>query len=86
MSAESLRIGGDRFDSAMIRYIRDKDNLIIGEKTAEEIKVNIGAAYVEEDKEYEVRGRKCYLRFTENLVMTSRRQLRLFPNLLNASS
>ena len=45
--SKSLRIGGDRFDNALIRYIRDKYNLIIGEKTAEEIKVNIGAAYVE---------------------------------------
>lgn len=82
--SKSLRIGGDRFDSAMIRYIRDKYNLIIGEKTAEEIKMNIGAAYVEEDKEYEVRGRSVISGLPKNLVMTSRETIEAFSEPLNA--
>ncbi|MGB4372662.1 MAG: rod shape-determining protein [Halanaerobiales bacterium] len=82
--SKSLRIGGDRFDNALIRYIRDKYNLIIGEKTAEEIKVNIGAAYVEEDKEYEVRGRSVISGLPKNLVMTSRETVEAFSEPINA--
>lgn len=77
---ESLRIGGDRFDEALIRYIRDKYNLIIGEKTAEEIKVNIGAAFVEEgeNEEYEVRGRSVITGLPTNLILTSRETVEAF--------
>lgn len=82
--SKSLRIGGDRFDSALIRYIRDKYNLIIGEKTAEEIKVNIGAAYVEEDREYEVRGRSVISGLPKNLVITSRETVEAFSEPINA--
>ena len=76
--SESLRIGGDRFDDAIIRYIRDRYNLIIGEKTAEEIKVNIGAAYVEEDQEYEVRGRSVITGLPTNLILTSKETVEAF--------
>ena len=82
--SKSLRIGGDRFDNALIRYIRDKYNLIIGEKTAEEIKVNIGAAYVEEDREYEVRGRSVISGLPKNLVITSRETVEAFSEPINA--
>lgn len=82
--SKSLRIGGNRFDSALIRYIRDKYNLIIGEKTAEEIKVNIGAAYVEEDREYEVRGRSVISGLPKNLVITSRETVEAFSEPINA--
>lgn len=82
--SKSLRIGGDRFDSTLIRYIRDKYNLIIGEKTAEEIKVNIGAAYVEEDREYEVRGRSVISGLPKNLVITSRETVEAFSEPINA--
>ena len=40
----SVRIGGNRFDEAIISYIRKKYNLLIGEQTAEEIKIGIGSA------------------------------------------
>ncbi|MFW6034622.1 MAG: rod shape-determining protein [Halothermotrichaceae bacterium] len=82
--SESLRIGGDRFDEAMIRYIRDKYNLIIGDKTAEEIKMNIGAAYVEENKEYEVRGRSVVSGLPKNLVLTSEETIEAFQEPINA--
>jgi len=42
---ESIRVAGDRFDEAIIRYIRKRHNLLVGERTAEEIKINIGSAY-----------------------------------------
>jgi rod shape-determining protein MreB len=58
--AESLRIAGNEFDEAIIRYVRHKENLLIGDRTAEEIKMKVGAALVtrpEDVREVEVRGR-----------------------------
>jgi len=43
--SSSIRIAGDTFDDAIIRYVRKKYNLIIGEKTAEQVKKSIGCAY-----------------------------------------
>ena len=57
---KSLRIGGDHFDEAIIRYIRREYNLMIGERTAEEIKIKIGTAYPrgrKEDESLDIRGR-----------------------------
>ena len=54
----SVRIGGNRFDEAIINYIRKKYNLLIGEQTAEEIKIAIGSALpMEDERHMEVRGR-----------------------------
>ena len=56
--AESVRIGGDRFDEAIIAYVRRQYNMLIGEATAERIKHTIGTAYPgHEVKEIEVVGR-----------------------------
>ena len=40
----SIRVGGDQFEDAIIRYLRKKDNLLIGEKTAEQVKITLGGA------------------------------------------
>ena len=56
----SLRVGGDKFDEALIRFVRREYSLMIGERTAEEIKINIGTAWVtpeNRDRYMEVRGR-----------------------------
>jgi rod shape-determining protein MreB len=54
----SVRIGGNRFDEAIINYVRKKYNLLIGEQTAEEIKIAIGSALpMEDERRMEVRGR-----------------------------
>ena len=76
--SESLRLGGDKFDEAMVRYVRDKYNLIIGEKTAEEIKMEIGSAFIEENKEYEVRGRDIMSGLPKNFTITSEETLEAF--------
>ena len=56
--AESVRIGGDRFDEAIINYVRRNYGSLIGETTAERIKQDIGAAFPSSDvKKIEVRGR-----------------------------
>ncbi len=56
--SDSVKVGGDKFDEAIIAYVRKTYGMLIGEATAERIKMEIGTAYPEEDpKEFEVRGR-----------------------------
>lgn len=60
VSSRSIRIAGDKIDDAIISYIRQKYNLLIGEKTAENVKLEIGCASIEAAKEIadmDVRGR-----------------------------
>jgi rod shape-determining protein MreB len=58
VASTSVRVGGNKFDAAILEYIRKRYNLAIGERTAEELKINIGSALFMEDKLYfEVRGR-----------------------------
>ncbi len=57
--SKSVRVAGDKFDEAIISYIKKKYSLLIGERTAEQIKISIGNAYPFEDQvsTYEVKGR-----------------------------
>ena len=56
--AESIKVAGDKFDEAIIRYVRRKHNILIGERTAEEIKIKIGSAWPREEPRYlDVKGR-----------------------------
>jgi rod shape-determining protein MreB len=55
---KSVRVGGDEMDQAIVQYVKKKYNLLIGEKTAEEIKMKIGTAMLtDESKQVEVKGR-----------------------------
>lgn len=55
---KSIKVAGDKFDEAIVNYVRRQFNLLIGERTAENIKVKIGNAYpFEEEKFMEVKGR-----------------------------
>ena len=54
----SIKVAGDKFDEAIIKYIKKKHNIIIGERTAEDLKVNIGCVFPKiQDTEMEIRGR-----------------------------
>ena len=54
----SIKIAGDDFDEAIVRYMRKKHNLLIGERTAEDLKIKIGSAYRRPEVDYmDVRGR-----------------------------
>ncbi len=54
----SIKVAGDKFDEAIVKYIKKKHNIIIGERTAEDLKVNIGCVYPKiQDMELDVRGR-----------------------------
>ena len=56
--SESLKVAGDKFDEAIVRYMKKQHNLLIGERTAEKIKIEIGCAYKrEEEKTMRVTGR-----------------------------
>lgn len=58
VASTSVRVGGSKFDAAILEYIRKKYNLAIGERTAEEIKIGVGSALFMEDKlSMEIRGR-----------------------------
>ena len=70
--SESVRIGGDRFDEAIINYIRRNYGTLIGEATAERIKHEIGSAYPgSEVREIEVRGRNLAEGIPRSFVLNS---------------
>ncbi|MCB2293190.1 rod shape-determining protein [Clostridium algoriphilum] len=69
---ESIKVAGDRFDDDIIKYIRKKHKLMIGERTAENLKINIGCAYVqEENASMEIRGRDLITGLPKNLEVSS---------------
>lgn len=69
---ESIKIAGDNFDEAIIRYIRKKHKLMIGERTAEDLKMSIGCAYPRaEDKKAEIRGRDLITGLPKNITVYS---------------
>jgi len=72
VASTSVRVGGNKFDQAILEYIRKKYNLDIGERTAEEIKINIGSALYMEDKlEMEIRGRDIVTGLPRGITVNS---------------
>jgi rod shape-determining protein MreB len=70
--SQSLRVGGNRFDEAIVSYVRKKYNLMIGERTAEEVKIAIGTALpLERDLTMEVRGRDLIAGLPRTIPLTS---------------
>ncbi len=68
----SLKIAGDDFDEAIVRYMRKKHNLLIGERTAEEIKIKIGTTYfVDEEEQMEVKGRNLLTGLPKTVTISS---------------
>lgn len=68
----SLKIAGDDFDEAIVRYMRKKHNLLIGERTAEDIKIKVGAARCgSEILSMEVKGRNLVTGLPKTVVVTS---------------
>jgi rod shape-determining protein MreB len=72
VTSQSLRVAGDKLDLAISDYIKKKYNLAIGDQTAEEIKIRIGAALPEkEDKIMEIRGRDLIQGLPKNIKISS---------------
>ncbi|MCS7206142.1 MAG: rod shape-determining protein [Leptospiraceae bacterium] len=70
--SDSIRVAGDEFDEAIIRYIRTQYNLIIGERTAEELKFKLGNAYPEKTVEtMEIKGRDAVTGLPRTLEVDS---------------
>ena len=70
--SESIKVGGDKFDEAIVKYMKKQYNLLIGERTAEQIKINIGTAHTREDElTMDVRGRNLVTGLPENITINS---------------
>ena len=68
----SIKVAGDDFDDAIVRYMRKKHNLLIGDRTAEEIKIGIGTCFNKSDnKKMEVRGRNLVTGLPKTIEITS---------------
>jgi rod shape-determining protein MreB len=68
----SVRIGGDEMDEAIVSYLKKNYNLLIGERTAEEMKIAIGSAFpLEEEKTIEVRGRDLVAGVPKTMKLSS---------------
>jgi len=72
VTAQSVRVAGDDMDEAIISYIRKKHNLLIGERTAEQIKIQIGSAYpYDNEGAMEIKGRNLVDGLPKNITITS---------------
>jgi rod shape-determining protein MreB len=72
VTSESIRVAGDKMDEAIVQYVKRKYNLLIGERTAELIKINIGTAYPEENPQaIEVKGRDLVTGIPKTLEINS---------------
>ncbi len=72
----SIKIAGDDFDEAIVRYMRKKHGLLIGERTAEEIKINIATCYARpEPLSMDVRGRNLVTGLPKTITLTSEETL-----------
>ena len=72
VTACSVRVAGDKFDEAIVQYIKKKHNLLIGERTAEEIKLQIGSAYpYEGEGSLQIKGRNLTDGLPKDVVITA---------------
>jgi rod shape-determining protein MreB len=73
VAARSVRVGGDAFDTAITHYVRRKYSLLIGERTAEQIKIQIGSAfpYDEGEQSMDIKGRSQIDGLPKNITITA---------------
>ena len=70
--SKSIKVAGDDFDDAIIRYVRKRHNLLIGDRTAEEVKINVGTCYKRpENISMDVRGRNLVTGLPKTVMITS---------------
>lgn len=68
----SIKVAGDDFDEAIVRYVRKRHNLLIGERTAEDIKIKIGSTYpLVEEESIEIKGRNLMTGLPKTVTVTS---------------
>jgi rod shape-determining protein MreB len=72
VTSQSIRIGGDELDEAIVSYVKKEFSLALGERTAEEIKIALGSAYaLEEELRAEIRGRDLVTGLPKTVVITT---------------
>ena len=72
----SLKVAGDKFDEYIVKYVKKKHNVIIGERTAEDLKVNIGCVFPKiQDAEMQIRGRDLSTGLPKTLTIKSSEML-----------
>lgn len=72
VNSSSLRIAGDKFDEDIIAYVKREFNMMIGERTAEDIKVRVGAAFAAaRSEEMDIRGRDLLSGLPKNVQITT---------------
>ncbi|MBV6682191.1 rod-share determining protein MreBH [Rossellomorea marisflavi] len=72
VSCNTIRIGGDQMDEDIIQYVRKRYNLLIGERTAEQVKIEVGQALIEHDERtMEIRGRDLVTGLPKTIELTS---------------
>ena len=82
---ESVRVGGDKFDEAIARFIKKEFNLLIGERTAEALKIEVGTAFAgNRSKEMEIRGRDMISGLPRSLMATTEHVLEAIHEPLEA--
>ena len=73
VTSKSIRVAGDLFDQEIIKYVKNKYKLLIGERTAEDVKINIGTVYKDEKKDKMIiRGRDLSTGLPNSITITSK--------------
>jgi len=84
VESASIKVAGDKFDEAIIKYLRRKHNLLIGDRTAEDLKVNVGCAYPRpEERTMEIRGRCLLTGLPKTLTVTSTETMEALEEVVN---
>ena len=87
VTSQSVRIAGDAFDMAIVNHIKKEFNLSIGERSAEDIKLKIGCAYLgknDKEKDMEIRGRDLITGLPKTVIINSRLVLEALTEPVNA--
>ena len=83
--SQSIKIAGDHFDEAIIRYMRKKHNILIGERSAEDLKMHVGTAFPRPaEASREVRGRNLVTGLPKNISVTSEEMQEALMETVNA--
>ncbi len=83
--SSSIKVAGDKFDEAIIKYMRKRHNLLIGERTAEELKINVGTAYPRTKiVKMDCRGRDLITGLPKNISISSDEMLEALSEAVNA--
>ncbi len=72
VASQTLRVAGDKMDESIVNFVRKRHNILIGERTAELIKIKIGSAYtLDEELQVEVKGRDLITGVPRSIIVTS---------------